>query len=185
VAGGQGDGFGAGAGAELGQERTDVELGGVFADAELAGDATIGQALGQQLEDLALARGQGWGRLGWWQWRGGLAGEPVEEGASHGRVKDDQAWRWQMAAATCVAGGAMGRYWRWPQRPAVGASPVRPGRSLAGPAGLGQAGEDHRPVVVGRRIEQQNVGSAGRDLGRSALVAARRRWRVAAGLGGE
>ena len=38
-----------------------MELGGVFADAQAAGDAFVGQALGDQLEDLQLAGGQ---RLG-------------------------------------------------------------------------------------------------------------------------
>src|SRR5215211_2964160 len=50
--------FGAAGGAEFGEEGTDVELGGVFADAELAGDRLVREPGGNQLQDLTLPRRQ-------------------------------------------------------------------------------------------------------------------------------
>ena len=58
VAGGQVDGLGAALGAELGQDRRDVELDGVVADGEALGDGLVGQALGDEVEYLALPLGQ-------------------------------------------------------------------------------------------------------------------------------
>src|SRR4051794_2247945 len=50
--------FGAAAGAELGQDRGDVKLDGMVADRQSDGDGLVGQAFGNQLQDLALARGK-------------------------------------------------------------------------------------------------------------------------------
>ena len=49
------DGLGAAIGAELCQDRRDVELDGVIADREALGDRLVGQADGDQRQHLALS----------------------------------------------------------------------------------------------------------------------------------
>src|SRR5215207_7548515 len=58
AAGGESDGLGAAGGAELAEERADVEFGGVLTDAELASDGFVGQTLRHEQEDLLFSRGQ-------------------------------------------------------------------------------------------------------------------------------
>src|SRR3712207_4744071 len=48
---------------ELGVEGRDVELDGVLADVELLGYEPVGESPAEQLQHLALARGQGFGEL--------------------------------------------------------------------------------------------------------------------------
>src|SRR3990172_12534519 len=62
-AGGEDDGLSTALGAQLAQDGVDVELHGMLADAQPLSDGLIGQALGQELEHLHLARGQ---LLGQW-----------------------------------------------------------------------------------------------------------------------
>src|SRR5215211_4571458 len=52
------DRFGAVAHPELGVERGDVELDRMFADVEFAGDHLVGEPMPEQVEHLALSRGQ-------------------------------------------------------------------------------------------------------------------------------
>src|SRR5262245_11120127 len=70
---------------QLAEDGVDVELGGVLADAEALGDALVGEALGEELEDFELARGQGLGQL--FGWSGGVA----EEERGEGVVEDQQS----------------------------------------------------------------------------------------------
>src|SRR5213076_597953 len=58
AANGLDDGLGPRRGPQLHHHAVDVELGRVVADAEAVGDQLVGQALGEQLDDLALALGQ-------------------------------------------------------------------------------------------------------------------------------
>src|SRR5262245_25916859 len=52
-------GLGAAARLELGEDRGDVELDRVLRDAEARGDALVPEAVGDQSEDLGLARREG------------------------------------------------------------------------------------------------------------------------------
>ena len=62
--GGDGDRFGAAAGAELGDDVADVHARRLLADEELRADLPVGAALREQREHLGLARGQDGGGLG-------------------------------------------------------------------------------------------------------------------------
>ena len=53
-----GDGFGTGGDAELGEDLRDVEFGGVTGDAELGGDLFVAEAAGEHAKDLVFARGE-------------------------------------------------------------------------------------------------------------------------------
>src|SRR5690606_31925350 len=64
---GAGQGFGAARSTELVEDRADVELDRVLADPELKSDRLVGQALCDELEDLALSRRE---------WLAGVGGCP-------------------------------------------------------------------------------------------------------------
>ncbi len=70
--------------AELAAERGDVELGGVLADGQRAGDALVRHALGDELEHLELA-----GRE--WLGRAGGCRRWVERVGGDGQAEQDQA----------------------------------------------------------------------------------------------
>ncbi len=55
-AGGADDGLGAALRAQLAHNGVDVELDGMLADAQLAGDGLVGQPFGQQLQHFKFAR---------------------------------------------------------------------------------------------------------------------------------
>src|SRR6185312_16526410 len=48
---------------QFAEEGIDVEFDGVVADAEALGDSLVGEALGEELEDFALAGCQGLGQI--------------------------------------------------------------------------------------------------------------------------
>src|ERR1700704_1768239 len=70
---------------QLAEEGVDVELDGVVADAEALGDSLVGEALGEELENFALAGCQWLGQL-----FGGGRGVAEEE-SREGLVEGQQA----------------------------------------------------------------------------------------------
>ena len=84
----EGDGFGAGGGAEFAKDRGYVELGGVFGDGEAGGDFFVAKATGEHLEDFALAAGERFGEV---VERGGDRRGSREECGDVGGMDEDEA----------------------------------------------------------------------------------------------
>jgi hypothetical protein len=93
-----GDGLGAAVDLELLEDVVDVVLHGGDFDAEAAGDLFVRQALGQELQDLQFAAGEGAQR-----WLGAVAGrqgrDPAEQGPS------DPGGAAHLAASDALDGG--------------------------------------------------------------------------------